>query len=277
MMTENEQSLPPVVIYHSSCSDGFCAAWILSRVFRGTKFIPAQYGEDPPYIEPGRRVLIVDFSYRKDILLTMNAVAQPAGIVVLDHHKTAEKECDGLDFCVFDMGKSGARLTLEYLENNRLINIDIPSLLVDYTEDRDLWRFALPNSKEVNSAIRSYPFIFEAWDDLSQRSLEDLIIEGAAIERYRNQQIDIHISHAREIEMAGHRVLGVPCTAGEILSEVAGKLAEERPFGVCWFDTRDGYRVYSLRSRNGGYDVAEIAKSFGGGGHKNAAGFRMPM
>lgn len=35
-------------------------------------------------------------------------------------------------------------------------------------------------------------------------------------------------------------------------------------------------RVYSLRSREGGINVAEIAKAHGGGGHKNAAGFRAP-
>lgn len=33
---------------------------------------------------------------------------------------------------------------------------------------------------------------------------------------------------------------------------------------------------YSLRSREGGVDVSEIAKQFGGGGHKHAAGFRLP-
>jgi nanoRNase/pAp phosphatase (c-di-AMP/oligoRNAs hydrolase) len=32
----------------------------------------------------------------------------------------------------------------------------------------------------------------------------------------------------------------------------------------------------SLRS-NGGYDVSVIAKAFGGGGHKNAAGFEVPV
>lgn len=43
-------------------------------------------------------------------------------------------------------------------------------------------------------------------------------------------------------------------------------------FGLCWYYTKDGTIACSLRS-NGDYDVSAIAKVFGGGGHKNAAGF----
>ena len=33
--------------------------------------------------------------------------------------------------------------------------------------------------------------------------------------------------------------------------------------------------VFSLRSEEGGLDVSEIAKKFGGGGHKHSAGFKV--
>ena len=46
------------------------------------------------------------------------------------------------------------------------------------------------------------------------------------------------------------------------------------PFAACYWDTPEG-RVFSLRSV-GNFDVSEIAKKYGGGGHKNAAGFRIP-
>ena len=39
--------------------------------------------------------------------------------------------------------------------------------------------------------------------------------------------------------------------------------------------TTDG-RVFSLRSTEEGLDVSEIAKQYGGGGHKHASGFRVP-
>jgi nanoRNase/pAp phosphatase (c-di-AMP/oligoRNAs hydrolase) len=45
---------------------------------------------------------------------------------------------------------------------------------------------------------------------------------------------------------------------------------------VTYYDTEDN-RKYSLRSVEGGVDVSEVAALFGGGGHKHAAGFKIPL
>jgi nanoRNase/pAp phosphatase (c-di-AMP/oligoRNAs hydrolase) len=94
---------------------------------------------------------------------------------------------------------------------------------------------------------------------------------GSAILRREAQIVDDHVRNAAEREMAGHKILCVNATT--LFSEVAGELAKDRPFGACYFDRADGKRQWSLRSRNGGVDVSEIAKAHGGGGHRNAAGF----
>lgn len=48
-------------------------------------------------------------------------------------------------------------------------------------------------------------------------------------------------------------------------------------FGLCWtLNQTKPVANCSLRS-NGDYDVSAIAKAFGGGGHKNAAGFEVPI
>ncbi len=60
-------------------------------------------------------------------------------------------------------------------------------------------------------------------------------------------------------------------------SEVCGSLAIENPFAMSYFDTADGFRVFSLRSTPTGLDVGEIARRYGGGGHKHAAGFRIAI
>ena len=39
--------------------------------------------------------------------------------------------------------------------------------------------------------------------------------------------------------------------------------------------TTDSRNHFSLRSSDDGADVAEVAKQYGGGGHRNAAGFRV--
>lgn len=45
-------------------------------------------------------------------------------------------------------------------------------------------------------------------------------------------------------------------------------------YGATYYSTKDGSLKWSLRS-TGNYDVSAIAKDFGGGGHKNAAGFTL--
>ena len=46
---------------------------------------------------------------------------------------------------------------------------------------------------------------------------------------------------------------------------------------ACYYDGPE-YRVFSLRSRApDGEDVSEIAKQYGGGGHRHASGFRYAL
>lgn len=107
--------------------------------------------------------------------------------------------------------------------------------------------------------------------NIQAKTFFDLVAQGSAILRREQQIVDSHVSFARETHIGGHKVLCVNATV--LSSEIAGALAENRPFGVCWFERGDGKRVYSLRSRDGGVDVSEVAKMYGGGGHRNAAGF----
>lgn len=267
-----------IVIYHGgNCFDGFCAAWVLSKVCPDAEFVPANYGDSPPDVT-GANVIVADFSYKRLVMLDL--IRQTRGnLVVLDHHKTAEAELKGIEAecyrdtldrlptVVFDMNKSGGRLAWEWVN----VTGSAP-WLVDYTEDRDLWRWALPHSREINAALRSYPMSFDCWDGLACRRAADLVTEGEAILRCERQTVDSHVRNATEIDIGGHRVLAVNATT--LTSEIAGALAADRPFGACWFDRGDGRRVWSLRSRAGGVDVSEVATRFGGGGHRGAAGFQ---
>lgn len=282
------------VLYHGNCWDGFCAAWVARKCLQGdVEYIPVQYGQDPPAIEPGARLYILDFSYSREQLFKWwtpgpNAVES---LVVLDHHKTAKEALDGFeDEClasgmdapkiVFDMDHSGGRLAWEHFfgveHRARYSNPDeLRPWLVDYTEDRDLWRWKLPMSREVNAALRSHPLDFDLWDSFDafnrEVALPTFYTEGSAILRSEAVMIDNHVRHAREIDMNGYKILAVNATV--LFSDIAGKLAEGRPFGAAYFDRGDGRRQWSLRSSDDGVDVSEVAKSRGGGGHRNAAGF----
>jgi len=286
----------PLVIYHANCWDGFCAAWIARKALGEIEAYPGYYGQSPPDVT-GRVVYILDFSYPREYM--RRVLGQARSVVVLDHHKTAQAALDGIvdefiqrpDLIAsdlkanphgqelprvwFDMTKSGGRLAWEFF--NR---VDGPSpsdskspWLVDYTEDRDLWRHALPDSENINAALRSYPLDFALWDTfhdaVGQREMFKR--EGEAIRRAERQIINTHVRNAKEIDLAGHRVLAVNATV--LFSEIAGELAKGRPFGACYFDRQDGKRQWSLRSDEAGLDVSAIAKAYGGGGHVRAAGF----
>jgi oligoribonuclease NrnB/cAMP/cGMP phosphodiesterase (DHH superfamily) len=263
-----------ICLYHGNCNDGFCAAWVMRQLFGDLpKFMPATHGHRPPNVK-GKTVFLLDFSYKRPVMEKLIESAER--VIVLDHHKTAKADLDGLAdkypekfWYQFDMDKSGGRLAWEFCTVDK--DQKAP-WLVDYTEDRDLWRKALPNTEEINAAITSYPHDFEVWDLLDKLpSLDDLVQEGKGIVRYRRRQVERAIDNAIPMTLAGHEILAVNATSE--FSEIAGELAKGKPFGAAWFIRGDGKKQWSLRSDKNGVDVAEIAAKFGGGGHVRAAGF----
>lgn len=262
-----------VCIYHANCADGFGAAYAFWKAFGDTAhYIPAQYRDEPPYQVVGRHVYILDFSYRQDVMREIAAEAEH--VTVLDHHKTAredlaslfeEKVIDG----VFDMNRSGAVIAWNYLHPEK----PVPRLL-KYIQDRDLWRWELDYSKEISAALRSYPMDFRVWDDLMDNILR-LKKEGEALERSNRQQIAHLKTEAFYRKIDGYNV-PVINAYGPIVSELAGELSEGEPFAAAYQVVSDGV-IFSLRSSQDGLDVSEIAKKFGGGGHKHAAGFKVDI
>ena len=285
------KSVRPLVIYHRGCWDGFCAAWVMRKVEPDAEFLPANYGEDPPPIQDiaGRRVYVVDFSYDRDTCETIAAAASK--IVILDHHRTAEKALSGLPYARFDMEKSGGRIAWEYvcdhyqIKHEHQITRKNPPWLVRYTEDRDLWRWALPRSEAVNAWLRTSPLDFKYWDEFEafehDRDVWGRIIdEGLAILRYQETIVAAKAEQAARITVpvpegvTGWPTLWSVANATTLTSETAGRLAMTSTIGCVWFEKADGIRVYSLRSNKASdCDVSRVAEFFGGGGHRHAAGF----
>jgi len=294
-----------LVIYHKSCPDGFCAAFIAHQRFPEATLLPRDHGLEPPYEEvTGKDVLVVDFSWRtREQNIKMAELAK--SFRILDHHKTAQAVLEGLDFATFDMQRSGAGLTWDYLygkdspdegrfEDGACIGCSRRPRpwYVDYVEDRDLWNKKLPNTDEANAYIMTLPFDIESWEGLAKTSLETAISNGrgalAHVEHYvregrKQAQLGTLIfTPGRNPEEAGepghiYHVRIVNALYMNI-SELAGALAQEPgiDIGIGYFERGDGVMQFSLRSRSD-VDVSAIASSLGGGGHKNAAGFQLPL
>ena len=259
-----------LVLYHANCPDGFGAAWSFWRKYGDkAEYLAVSHGESPPDVK-GRSVYIVDFSYSRVIMEGMAKDA--ASIVVLDHHKSAEKECGDLDYCIFDMNHSGAYLAWSYLFPD-----DNVPLLIRYIEDRDLWSWKMEHSKEVLSVIDSVEKSFEEWDKLnSELDAKESVrfnrvrAMGEGIVSYKETLIQSLLNNSYRTNILGYDVPIV--NAPFFQSEMANHLAQGESFAAAYYFNGNEYK-FSLRSTDDGEDVSEVATMFGGGGHRNASGF----
>ncbi|WAB92512.1 phosphohydrolase [Pseudomonas citronellolis] len=272
---------PPLCIYHANCADGFGAAWVVRKALPNVEFQAARHGDSIPDVA-GRHVMIVDFSYSREDLLQMAEIAK--GILIIDHHKTAAAALDGLPqvsditaygatpgprgiSTCFDMERSGAGLAWDFFFPGQA-----RPTLIDYIEDRDLWRFRLRGTREVMANVFSHPYDFEVWDDLMETPVHVLRADGQAIARKHNKDIDELLKATqRRMTIGGFDVPAA--NLPHIYASDAGNImAAGAPFSACYWDSPTG-RHFSLRSSSSGLDVSAIAKLYGGGGHRNAAGF----
>jgi hypothetical protein len=226
-------------------------------------------------------LLFVDIAPKPDELAELAEHA--ARVVVLDHHWTNQKKFeeepelltalqqDGHEIH-FDMQHSGAVLTWRDLFPDQRA----PNLL-SYVEDQDIWAWKLPNSAEVNAAISSYPQDFETWTSLAARDVDDLAREGAPIVRTDAVEVERAIRNPSPISLAGRRVESINARARR--SAIGHALAERKAFGQQWGCVYriEGSRVHATLYSIGDLDVSEVAAEYGGGGHKNAAGFTLSL
>ena len=270
-----------MVIYHTyadkPCHDGFTAAWIARKYLpEDTVFIAAKYGDPAPDVTD-MDVYVLDFSFPRAVLLRMNE--QATHLVVLDHHATAQRELEGLDFCQFSTERSGAMMAWDYFAEDGE-PLDTCPRLVKYVQDRDLWEWKLEHSKEVSAYLQTLDTTFDNWTRAAfmvDFRFETVLAQGEATLRYINQYVQGMKKNAYLVSFEGYKVpmVNAPKFSN---SELLGELARKYPFAISWLKRSDGLYEYSLRTRGGGVDVGELASrmTYGehkGGGHANAAGF----
>lgn len=282
-------------IHHHPCMDGFGAAWaVWKRLGDQVQFVPGIYGMDPPDVT-GRDVVLVDFSYRKDVMCELSGLAK--SVLIIDHHKTAQealawmpKAPDSWDEWVaalgkpglhraalFDMDHSGAALAWSFFHPGKP-----KPRLIEHIEDRDLWRFRLDGTRDISALLSSETYDFHRWDGLIERSndpsgLQLMLLEGGAINRHSDKMIEEMLPLCTRRMVIGGVEVPVSNMPYFLASDAANRLANGSPFAATYYDSKER-RVFSLRSTTGiGADVSEIANRYGGGGHRHASGFSMPL
>ena len=258
-----------MVIYHADCTDGFGAAYAAwSRLGNRADYHACKHGTPPPDVK-GKVVVILDFSF--DNATTKKMIEDAAELIVIDHHKSAMVELHDISHTHFDMTKSGAMLSWEYFHPGKE-----PPKFIRYIQDRDLWKWELEYSKEFSAAFDMVPFEFEEFEKFEDDSVfDDARKRGSFILAYSKTVVKKVSEQAQPRKMGGKDVLVV--NSSHWMSEIGARLAPDCDFALIWYwdhETQD--TKVSLRAFHEMVDVSEIAKQFGGGGHKKASGFQLP-
>ena len=277
-----------IICYHKNCPDGIGGLWAANYYKEIPKHYPLPAGENP-YLEEieNKKIIFVDVCPKPDFII--ETIEKCSKMVILDHHKTSkemlesiiERNYPNLEI-VFDMGRSGAKIAWEYFFPNRPC-----PFFISYIEDKDLWRWILPHSQEINFALQSYLKL----EDLSslledeEISFQNLLKEGIILKKENDEKIrDISETAVeryffyRENEV--HKVMEVNLLGERgLTSDIGNYLCEKFPdidFAIIKFRGQDYWSI-SLRGIKGKCpDLSEIAKKYGGGGHPSASGIRFP-
>ena len=294
-----------LAIYHGGCTDGVAAAWALwsssNNADRGWHFFPGVYQQEPPwdFIDDANEVRFLDFSYKRPVVEAIfERTRRPVSII--DHHRSAIEDLEPITSAGgwyrpsrLDENRCGAYLTWQTFHPGAE-----PPELLRYIDHRD--RFDLdgaPNDlDEVIIALRAEPHEpaadgyqarFERWTYLmTDEGIRLLRADGKAMYRYYSQRVEEYVAAViggcaawRFVrdgeEIAIGQFANVPFN---FASDVGNELARlGTGLGGCYWHSPNGVDVtFSLRSC-GDADGASrrLAEAFGGGGHPNAAGFKV--
>jgi oligoribonuclease NrnB/cAMP/cGMP phosphodiesterase (DHH superfamily) len=186
---------------------------------------------------------------------------------------------------MYDTSLSGATATWALLCPG-----DAPPEVLRYVQDRDLWTWALPQSREVSAAL-DLEFrgadVAADWGEFIDISVDYLKTVGEVLVRHQTARVKAAVRAAREwpyttigdgVVTEGTKVMIV--NAPQDISEVGEALCEAgADLAVMYFQAKAGHWVYSLRSRPSdrfpeAFDCRQVASPNGGGGHRQAAGFQ---
>jgi len=288
--------MKPLIVYHDNCADGFGAAWAAYKKFGsdGAEYLPMNYNDSRVSIEAGglmfpailddRDVYILDFSFSHEVMAAINDVCieSEKTMFVRDHHKT-HFEQHGLDptkyhadngdnyDLILDPDKSGCVLAWELFHPGTAT-----PYILHLIQDRDLWRWKLPQTRNFATGLRSQSFSFDLFE-YAETEWPTICSRGEAMNELFDQQLVDITKRAVPVTLQAGVVffqgLSTNCTP-QFASEAGNTLAKQSgTFGMTWVVGENGNIFVSLRSI-GDYDVSTIAKAYGGGGHRNAAGFK---
>lgn len=287
----------------------FCVhAWVgIQDVNQSVDFIPINYGHPFPFdtIQPNEQIWIVDYSIEPQEMTRLLEITQD--VTWIDHHKTAIEKYSGFMPKIRGIrkdGEAGCVLAWKYIHwwtdrgsgeedftRDRSDVLAVPRCIL-LTGDRDIWAWEYGDETKhfySGSQLHNTDPNSAFWWECMAHEIKDvegtgnakerergigfwrtLFEQGRAIEKYKLQfYSELAESIGYEVPFEGHKCYAV--NVARISSDVFGSLIDQYDILLPHFHDGDRWTV-SLYSNK--WDVSEVAKLYGGGGHKMASGFR---
>jgi len=282
--------------YHSADLDGHCSGALVKMAYPECELHPIDYGDKFPWdlvrldslAEIGR-IFMVDFSLQPFEEMVKLQQLTDNKLIWIDHHKSAieaHKEWNNrhpayLSICgIREVGAGACELVWRYLRK-RLHPLlqglpEGPPLFVRLLAEYDVWDHFDPRTLPFQYGVRLHdtaPENQDFWRSLFYQSIcERIINEGEVVLKY------IERDNKKYAQATWFPVYfnNLKCIA---INRAFGntKLFNSVDTGqydamIAFAYQKDKWVVY-LYSAKPEVDVSEIAKEYGGGGHKAAAGF----
>lgn len=266
------------------------------------------YGDKFPFeiILPGEQVWIVDYSIQPEEMERLLSITEK--VTWIDHHKTAIEKYENFPHKIRGIrkdGEAGCVLTWKYLHwytsrgegeidttKKCPEGLEVPRM-IQLVGDRDIWKWEFGDETKhffSGSGIHDTSPDSDFWLKCMEHEVNDLPLpntgnrdarirgekfwkrllrDGETIEKYK-AQIDRSInSIGFDCEFEGYKcfIINRPRCASNRLGDRIEKYDIVMPF---YFDGKK----YTISLYSNKVDVSLIAKKYGGGGHKGAAGFQ---
>lgn len=302
------------VLYHGNCADGTGSLWAVHRKMCKTKGHQTALSEVNSFGDDHKKgdnrfritdilsickdnnILIADFSYPVELITKIKIVCNK--LILLDHHDTGAKMLGSEPNCYFDMNHSAAYMVWYFMETGEPLQRTPcnkqPPAVIRYIQDRDLWKWKEPHSREINCGLyrKSKDGKLDYYDffhDHEEETLQELKHYGEQYLAFQADTIENAIGIAYKRKFFGYDaiVANIAIAPSETCEKLLEKHKDCRIAIVYYDDNENKIHKFSARRRENDVDIvlsnilqrafAHVGVGWGGGGHPAAAGFTIPI
>jgi oligoribonuclease NrnB/cAMP/cGMP phosphodiesterase (DHH superfamily) len=282
-----------ICFYHSRDLDGKCSAAIVRKRYPDCQLYGIDYGDTFPLdIVTGESVVfMVDFSLPMEDMLKL--YSNTRNLIWIDHHISAINDYNDTMKNLptlpgfagkRDIKKAACELTWEHLFPTQ----DVPRA-VELLSMYDIWDHSDPDTLpfQMGARMKSLGPDNHVWKDLLVspshydesegkiciRYIDTILKDGATILNYQDKQnTDNCRSNAFEVEFEGLKCIVLNAGFGSRLFKSAW--SDQYDMMITFTTNGKQWRVSLYQDDRPNIDCSVIAKKYGGGGHKGAAGFQ---